>query len=115
MSLATIITAMLVLLFIVTGASKALATSRSRTDAEHFAIPVHRFRLLGLFELALAAALAIGVVVPPLGAVAATAAATLMVAALIYHRLAHDQASAYLPAVVTFVASVALVTLIATS
>jgi hypothetical protein len=69
-------------------------------SASHFAIPWERYRLIGVVELAAAAGVLAGLSWAPLGVVAASGMAVLLVGALVVHRRAQDGLQEAAPALV---------------
>ena len=73
------------------GAAKVAGHPRMRESARHFRIPWQRYRLIGVAELAAAAAVLAGLRWHPLGLAAAAGMTFLLVGALLMHRRAGDR------------------------
>lgn len=97
------------LMCLVPAAMKLSGTQKMRIAAQHFDIPWPRYQLIGVLELAAAAAVAVGVWWHPAGVVAATGMTVLLIGAVIFHRRAGDTAVEYAAALVFLAASVGYV------
>lgn len=85
---------------------KLSGTAKMRTAAQHFGIRWSQYRLIGVLELAAAAAVAVGVIWRPAGILAATGMTFLLIGAVIVHRRAGDTVRGYAPALVFLTVSV---------
>jgi uncharacterized membrane protein YphA (DoxX/SURF4 family) len=83
------------------GAAKVAGHARMRESARHFRIGWHRYRLIGVAELAAGAGILAGLWWHPLGLAAAAGMALLMVGALITHWRAGDRGKVLAPALTT--------------
>lgn len=93
------------LLCLVPAAMKLSGNVKMRTAAEHFDIPWARYQLIGVLELAAAAAAAVGAFWRPAGLVAAIGMTVLLIGAVTFHRRAKDAAHEYAAALVFLAAS----------
>lgn len=89
------------------GAAKLLGHPRMRQSAEHFGIRWHRYRLIGVAELAAAAGILLGLWWHVLGVAAATGMILLLLGALVTHRRAADSGKDMAPAMVAFAITLA--------
>lgn len=71
-------------------AMKLSGTAQMRTAAEHFGIPWNRYRVIGILEAAASVGVLGGIYWRPIGLAAVVGMITLLIAALIIHRRAHD-------------------------
>ncbi len=94
-----------------TGIIKVVGTGTARTNAEHLGVSPGLSRLIGLAELAAVVGLLAGIAVRPLAVVTAAAVVLLMAGAIGYHLKARDKVAAVLPAVITGLAAIALLSL----
>lgn len=85
--------------FAVHGALMVLAVPVMRAGAEHVGLTVRQFRYIGVLELAAAAGLVAGLVVPALGAAAGAGVIVLMAAAAAAHIRVGDPPARMVPAV----------------
>ncbi|MEE6136528.1 DoxX family protein [Mycobacterium sp. 050128] len=97
--------------FAFTGFIKVLDTATARANAAHLDISERASRLIGAAELAAVVGLLAGVAIKPLTVVTAGGLVALMIAATGYHLKARDTGLAVAPAVITGLASVALLVL----
>ncbi len=88
---------------LVPAAAKLSGHARMRHSAARFGIPWHRYRLIGVAELAAVAGVLIGLFWRPAGLLAAAGIVLLLVGALITHRRAHDSIREAVPALVALV------------
>jgi len=86
----TIIAALLIAIFLVSGTGKVFAVRVMRANAAHLGFTVNQFRALGLLEIAGAAGVGIGLVFWPLGVAAATGVVLMMLGAARAHYLHRD-------------------------
>jgi uncharacterized membrane protein YphA (DoxX/SURF4 family) len=103
---AAVLTIVLAVVFLGAAIPKILGTKTSLQMRDQLQIDAQLFRVLGFLEIAAAAGLLIGLVVPMLGAAAAGGLALLMIGAIVTHVRAGD-AKGSLPAAVLFVATLA--------
>jgi hypothetical protein len=96
---------LLVAVCIIPAAAKLAGHLKMRHAAQHFGIAWQRYRLIGVAELAAAAAVLLGLVWRPAGLLAAAGMILLLIGALITHRRAHDSLREALPAVLALVVS----------
>jgi len=89
------------------GSAKLLGHTKMQKSAAHFGIPWHRYRLIGVAELAAAAGVLIGLWWHPLGVAAAAGMVLLLTGALIIHRRALDSAKEMAPALLALVVTIA--------
>jgi uncharacterized membrane protein YphA (DoxX/SURF4 family) len=94
---------------------KLTGNPKMRQSAEHFGIPWPRYRLIGVAELAAAAAILIGLWWHPLGLAAAAGMALLLTGALITHRRAADSGKEMAPALVALAITIAYLAIALTS
>src|SRR5689334_11907779 len=92
---------LLVAVCLIPAAAKLAGHPKMRHAAAHFGIAWHRYRLIGVAELAAAAGVLIGLLWRPAGLLAAVGMALLLIGALITHRRAHDNLREALPAVLS--------------
>jgi hypothetical protein len=88
-------------------AAKLLGHPKMRHAADHFGIPWHRYRLIGVAELAAAAGVLIGLAWRPAGLAAAAGMTVLLLGALLTHRRAHDSVADAVPAIVALAVTIA--------
>jgi len=79
------------------GSAKLLGHQKMQKSAAHFGIPWHRYRLIGVAELAAGVGVLIGLWWHPLGVAAAAGMVVLLTGALIIHRRALDSAKEMAP------------------
>jgi uncharacterized membrane protein YphA (DoxX/SURF4 family) len=89
------------------GSAKLLGHTKMQKSAAHFGIPWHRYRLIGVAELAAGAGVLIGLWWHPLGVAAAAGMVLLLTGALITHRRALDSAKETAPALLALVVTIA--------
>lgn len=94
------------LMCLVPAAMKLSGTQKMRIAAQHLDLPWPRYQLIGVLELAAAAAVAVGVWWRPAGVVAAIGMTALLICAVIFHRRAGDTVHEYAAALVFLAASV---------
>ena len=97
------------------GAAKLTSQPKMRKSAAHFGIPWPRYRLIGVAELAAAAAILIGLWWHPLGVAAAAGMILLRTGALITHRRALDSAKEMAPALLALAITLAYLAIALTS
>jgi uncharacterized membrane protein YphA (DoxX/SURF4 family) len=85
-----ILTIVLCVAYLASGAMKIAGLPMARAAAEHFGIPWNGYRGIGVLEWAALAGLLIGLGVPALGVAAATGIVLLMIGAMIFHLRAGD-------------------------
>ncbi|HEX2307280.1 MAG TPA: DoxX family protein [Jatrophihabitantaceae bacterium] len=85
-----ILTIVLCVAYLASGAMKIAGLPMARDAAEHFGIPWNGYRGIGVLEWAAVAGLLIGLGVPALGVAAATGIVLLMIGAMIFHLRAGD-------------------------
>jgi uncharacterized membrane protein YphA (DoxX/SURF4 family) len=88
-------------------AGKLTGQPKMRKSAAHFGIPWPRYRLIGVAELAAAAAILIGLRWHPLGVAAAAGMALLLLGAIITHRKAADSGKEMAPALLALLLTLA--------
>ena len=98
---ANILAGILAAFFFSVGAAKVLAVPRMRTAAHEAGYSITAYRGIGILEMAGAAGLVVGMVVPALGTLAGAGLLVLLAGAIITHLRNHDEPTAYAPAVVT--------------
>jgi 3-(3-hydroxy-phenyl)propionate hydroxylase len=86
---------------------KLTGQPKMRKSAAHFGIPWPRYRLIGVAELAAAAAILIGLWWHPLGVAAAAGMALLLLGAIITHRKAADSGKEMVPALLALLLTLA--------
>ncbi|MEE3066676.1 MAG: DoxX family protein [Actinomycetota bacterium] len=106
-----VLSVVLALEFAFTGFIKVLGTATARANAAHLDISEGASRLIGAAELAAVAGLLAGVAVKSLTVVTAAGLVALMIGAIGYHLKARDTGAAVAPAVITGLASTALLVL----
>lgn len=89
------------------GAAKLTGHPKMRDSAARFGIRWHRYRLIGVAEIAAASGVLIGLWWHPLGVAAAAGMAVLLIGALITHRWANDAGKEMAPALIALVVTVA--------
>jgi uncharacterized membrane protein YphA (DoxX/SURF4 family) len=109
-SVATILSVLLALAFIAAGVPKIIAIPAMVQAAEHVGFSMNAYRVIGVLEVAGAAGLFLGIVVPALGVAATAGLAALMAGAAITHLRIGDNVSMALPA--AGLALLAIVTLV---
>jgi len=102
-----ILSLLLAAVCLVPAVAKLAGHPRMRHAATHFGIAWHRYRLIGVAELAAVAGVLVGLFWRPAGLLAAAGMTVLLVGALIVHRRAHDSIREALPAVVALAVTVA--------
>jgi hypothetical protein len=90
--------ALLVVACLLPAAGKLAGHPKMRHAAAHFGIAWHRYRLIGVAELAAAVGVLAGLFWQPAGLLAATGMTLLLLGALIVHRRAHDSIREAVPA-----------------
>ena len=100
----SVLATLIVLLFAALGAMKVAAVPAMVERAQHVGFTATSYRYIGLLELAGAAGIALGVVIPWLGVVAAVGLLLLLAGALVAHRRSGDRGRDVAPAVVAGVA-----------
>ena len=88
-------------------AAKLTGHPKMQQTAERFGIPWPRYRLIGVAELAAAAAILIGLWWHPLGVAAAAGMALLLLGAIITHRKAADSGKEMAPALLALLLTLA--------
>jgi DoxX-like family len=112
MHIATIVLSVLLAVELAaTGIIKVVGTGTARANAEHLGVSPQLSRLIGIAELAAVVGLLAGIVVKPLAIATAAAVVLLMVGAIGYHLKARDKVAAVLPAAITGLAAIALLSL----
>lgn len=107
------LTVVLALIFFAIGTAKVLALAPMRELAAKAGFEVWHYRVIGALEIAGAAGVALGPLVPLLGGLAAGGLLLLLVGAFATHFRIRDKARDYVPAVVcTVLAGAYLVVLI---
>lgn len=95
-----LLTCVVTIVFAALGAMKVLALPPARELAAQSGLSVTAYRGIGVLELAGAAGVTLGLVVPLFGGLAGTGLLLLLAGALITHLRHHDSARAMAPAVV---------------
>lgn len=103
----TIVSLLLAAACLVPGSAKLLGHPKMRKAAAHFGIPWHRYRLIGVAELAAAAGVLAALWWRPLGEAAAAGMVLLLTGALVTHRRAFDGGTEMVPALLAFVITIA--------
>jgi hypothetical protein len=98
---------LLVAACVLPAAGKLLAHPKMRESADRFGIPWHRYRLIGVAELAAAAGVLTGLAWRPAGLAAAAGMTLLLLGALVAHRRAHDRVADAVPALVALAITIA--------
>jgi hypothetical protein len=98
---------LLVAVCVLPAAAKLLGHPKMRRSAERFGIPWHRYRLIGVAELAAAGGVLIGLSWRPTGLAAAAGLTLLLLGALVSHRRAHDSVTDAAPAVFALAITIA--------
>ena len=112
MHIATIVLSVLLAVELAaTGVIKVMGTGTARANAEHLGVSPQLSRLIGVAELAAVAGLLAGIMVKPLAILTAGAVVVLMGGAVGYHLKARDKVGAVLPAVITALVAIALLSL----
>ncbi len=106
-----VLAALLAAGYVAAGLPKVLARPAMVDNARHLGFPLPAFRLIGLLELAGSAGLLVGLYWAPLGIAAASGLVLLISGGLIAHLRLRDSFAVAAPAVVFFVASVAVLAL----
>jgi DoxX-like protein len=96
---------LLIVVSLVAAVPKLAGHPKMRQSAEHFGIAWHRYRLIGVAELAAAAGALIGLLWRPAGLLAAAGMILLLIGALIAHLRARDSARDAIPALVALAVS----------
>lgn len=113
MILTTVFAALLILQGLLLGGAKVLRTEPMRERAVHVGFTAEDYSRVGALELLAAIGIAIGAVVPALGAAAACGLLVLLGGALAAHQRAGDKPAAMAPAlVVAALASAYLIALV---
>ena len=102
-----ILTVALVAAFTTLGSAKVAAVPLMREKAAHVGFSVDAYRRIGALEILAAMGLLVGIVVHPLGALAAAGLVLLAAGAALAHRRAGDQVKAATPAIVLGLLAVA--------
>ncbi|MFD9097730.1 DoxX family protein [Streptomyces collinus] len=100
MSLLTILTCLIALIFALLGGAKVLALGPMRERAVHAGFTTAVYRVIGASELAGAAGIALGLLVPWCGALAGVGLVVLLAGAAITHLRNGDRVPKLVPAVV---------------
>ena len=100
-----VLSALLIVTCLVPAAGKLAGHPKMRHAAAHFGIAWHRYRLIGVAELAAAVGVLVGLFWRPAGLLAAAGMTLLLIGALITHRRAHDSFRDALPALLALVVS----------
>ncbi len=87
--------------------AKLAGLPRMRESAAHFGIPWHRYRLIGVPELAAGIGVLIGLALHPLGIVAAAGMGLLLIGAVVTHVRAGDGGKELAPALASLVITAA--------
>jgi uncharacterized membrane protein YphA (DoxX/SURF4 family) len=112
MRIATLVlSVLLAVLFVCTGAIKVFNTAAARSNLEHLGVGTQLSRIIGVCELAATVGLLAGLAFRPLSIVTAAAVCVLMAGAIGYHLKARDKLPAMLPAVITAAAAIAVLVL----
>jgi hypothetical protein len=93
-----VLSVLLIVACLAPAAGKLAGHPRMRQAATHFGIAWHRYRLIGVAELAAAAGVLVGLFWRPAGLLAAAGMTLLLLGALITHRRAHDSIREAVPA-----------------
>lgn len=93
-----VLSVLLVVACLVPAAGKVAGHPKMRHAAAHFGIAWHRYRLIGVAELAAAIGVLIGLFWRPAGFLAAAGMTLLLLGALVAHRRAHDSIREVVPA-----------------
>ena len=88
-------------------AAKLFGHPKMRQSSDRFGIPWHRYRLIGVAELAAAAGVLIGLAWRPAGLAAAAGMTLLLLGALVTHRRAHDSVADAAPALIALAIAIA--------
>jgi uncharacterized membrane protein YphA (DoxX/SURF4 family) len=98
---------LLIAVCVLPAAAKLLGHPKMRQSADRFGIPWHRYRLIGVAEIAAAAGVLIGLAWRPAGLAAAAGMTLLLLGALVTHRRAHDTVTDAVPALVALAVTIA--------
>jgi hypothetical protein len=90
---------------LIPAAAKLAGHPKMRHAATHFGVAWHRYRLIGVAELAAAIGVLTGLFWRPTGLLAAAGMALLLIGALITHRRAHDSVREAIPALLALALS----------
>ena len=93
-----VLSVLLIVACLVPAAGKLVGHPKMRHAAAHFGIAWHRYRLIGVAELATAAGVLAGLFWRPAGLLAAVGVTLLLLGALTVHRRAHDRIREAVPA-----------------
>jgi uncharacterized membrane protein YphA (DoxX/SURF4 family) len=105
-----VVSILLALVFLAAGIPKVLALQSATKMRESLHVNAQLYRAVGMLELAAAAGLLLGLVVPALGIAAGVGLALLMIGGIVTHVRVGDAKGA-LPAAVLLLAAVAVVVL----
>jgi hypothetical protein len=108
----TILAALLVIAFTITGAAKLAAVPAMRARAEHVGFSVAGYRRIGLLEILAVLGLVVGAFIPVIGALAAVGLLMLLGGALITHLRNGDGLREIAPAVVLGLATLGYLVLV---
>ncbi|MCZ7422225.1 DoxX family protein [Verrucosispora sp. WMMA2121] len=97
---ATILAVLLALVFLILGTVKTLALRPMHERATEAGFSVAAYRRIGLLEVAGAVGLLVGLIVPPIGALAGAGLLLLLIGALAVHLRKGDGPQKYAPALV---------------
>ena len=111
----TIVAALLVVAFAVTGSAKLAAVPAMRARAEHVGFSVESYRRIGALELVGVAGLLLGAAVPAIGAIAGAGLLVLLGGAVITHLRNRDGLEDLAPALVLGAVTVGYLVLVAGS
>jgi hypothetical protein len=103
----TALSLLLIAVCVLPAAAKLLGHPKMRQSAERFGIPWHRYRLIGVAEVAAAGGVLIGLAWRPTGLAAAAGLTLLLLGALVTHRRAHDSIADAAPALVALAIAIA--------
>ena len=98
---------LLVAVCVLPAAAKLLGHPKMRQSADRFSIAWHRYRLIGVAELAAAAGVLTGLAWRPAGLAAAAGMTLLLLGALVTHRRARDSVTDAFPALVALAVTIA--------
>jgi hypothetical protein len=93
-----VLSVLLIVACLAPAAGKLAGHPKMRHSAAQFGIAWHRYRLLGVAELAAAVGVLVGLFWRPAGLLAAAGMTLLLLGALIVHRRAHDSVREAAPA-----------------
>ena len=107
MNLTPILAGLLIVAFTALGSAKLAALPAMRTRAEHVGFSVAAYRRIGTLEVVAVVGLAVGAVVPLIGALAAAGLLVLLAGAVVTHLRNGDGVREIVPAVVLGVVTLA--------